>query len=94
MERHSSHISLEIIQMDKENEIKILCLPPYTTSEFQPQEKCMFKLLKVEYNKACLESLKENPWRKVTKYDFCGPFTTAYHKTCTYLMLLAPLVLQ
>lgn len=68
---HSSHISLEIFQLAKENEIEILCLPPHTTREFQSLDKCVFKQLKTEYNKACMQFLKENPGRIVTRYDFC-----------------------
>lgn len=85
MDGHSSHISLEILQLAKENEIEILCLPPHTTSELQPLDKCVFKPLKTEYNKACMQFLKENPGRIVTRYDFCGLFTIAYHKVCTML---------
>ncbi|XP_065930408.1 uncharacterized protein [Magallana gigas] len=85
MDGHSSHISLEILQLAKENEIEILCLPPHITSELQPLDKCVFKPLKTEYNKACMQFLKENPGRIVTRYDFCGLFTTAYYKVCTML---------
>lgn len=45
----------------------------------------MFKPLKTGYNKACLQFLKENPGRIVTRYDFCGLFPTAYHKVYTML---------
>ena len=60
MDGHSSHISLGILKLAKENEIEILCLPPHTTSELQPLDKCLFKPLKTEYNKACMQFMKEN----------------------------------
>ncbi|XP_053376521.1 uncharacterized protein LOC128547554 [Mercenaria mercenaria] len=83
LDGHTSHIGLRTLTLAKENKIEILCLPPHTTSELQPLDKCIFKPLKVEYNKACMQFLKENPGKIVTRYDFCGLFKKAYYKVCT-----------
>lgn len=85
MDGHTSHISLEILKLAKENEIEVLCLPPHTTNELQPLDKCLFKPLKTEYNKACMQFMKENPGQVITRYDFCGLFTSAYRKVCTMI---------
>lgn len=82
MDGYLFYISLEIFQLVKENEIEIFCLLFYIISEFQFLDKCVFKLLKIEYNKVCMQFLKENLGWIVIRYDFCGLFMIVYYKVC------------
>ena len=48
---HGSHITPELIDCAKENQVEILCLPPHTTHVFQPLDKVLYGPLKTAYSK-------------------------------------------
>lgn len=83
LDGHASHISLSTLLVAKQHNVEMICLPPHTTSELQPLDKCLFKPLKNEYNKSCTQFLKENPGQVITRYEFCGLFKKAYYKVCS-----------
>ena len=58
---HSSHISLEVIELAQENDIHLLCLPSHTSHLLQPLDVGVFKSLKSFFNKACKQFMADNP---------------------------------
>ena len=63
---HSSHITIEVIELARENEVHLLCLPSHTTHLLQPLDVGIFKPLKSYYNKECKKYLTANPGRVIT----------------------------
>ena len=49
---HGSHVSIEIIEMARANDVTLLCLPAHTSHILQPLDVGVFKLLKTSFNKA------------------------------------------
>ena len=49
---HASHISLDVIDLARENDIVLFCLPPHTTHALQPLDVSVFKSLKSHFSKA------------------------------------------
>ena len=63
---HSSHVSIELIEMARENNVCLLCLPAHTSHILQPLDVGVFKSFKSSFNKACGNYMKQNPGRVIT----------------------------
>ena len=63
---HSSHISIEVIEMAHANDIHLLCLPSHTTHILQPLDVGVFKSFKSHYYKECRRFLAAHPGRVIT----------------------------
>ena len=49
---HASHITIDVIDLARENSIILFCLPPHTTHALQPLDVSVFKSLKSHFSKA------------------------------------------
>jgi hypothetical protein len=63
---HGSHLSLDVIQLARENDIHLLCLPAHTTHLLQPLDVSVFKSLKSNFSKSCKQYLSANPGQVIT----------------------------
>ena len=63
---HGSHLSLDVIQLARENDIHFLCLPAHTTHLLQPLDVSVFKSLKSNFSKSCKQYLSANPGQVIT----------------------------
>ena len=50
---HGSHITLDVIEISRRNDIHLLCLPAHTSHILQPLDIGVFKSFKTHYSKAC-----------------------------------------
>ena len=63
---HTSHISIEVIQLARSNDIHLLCLPSHTTHILQPLDMSVFKSLKSHYWKECQTYMAASAGRVIT----------------------------
>uniref|UniRef100_A0A1X7TFC6 DDE-1 domain-containing protein n=1 Tax=Amphimedon queenslandica TaxID=400682 RepID=A0A1X7TFC6_AMPQE len=63
---HGSHVSIELIELARANDIHLLCLPSHTSHLLQPLDVGVFKSFKSNFNKACSNYMSQNPGRVVT----------------------------
>ena len=63
---HGSHITLDVIELARKNDIHLLCLPYHTSHILQPLDIGVFKSFKSGYSKACRKYIMENPGRVIT----------------------------
>ena len=79
---HKSHVNLDVIDLCRQNDVILFCLPPHMTHALQPLDVSVFKSLKDRYAKAVrsLSFTKKN--FIVTKRDFSKvlkvPFEQAF----------------
>ena len=66
MDGHSSHVSIEVIQLARDNGVHLLCLPSHTTHILQPLDVGVFKSFKSNFSKACTTYIAANPGRVIT----------------------------
>lgn len=66
LDGHTSHTSIELIDLARENKIHLLCLPPHTTHILQPLDVGVFKSFKANFSKACTNYLSKHPGRVIT----------------------------
>ena len=63
---HGSHITVDVIELARKNDIHLLCLPSHTSHILQPLDIGVFKSFKSGYSKACRKYIMENPGRVIT----------------------------
>ena len=79
---HKSHVTLDVIDMARNNDVILFCLPPHTTHALQPLDVAVFKSFKNHFSKAvkALSFAKKN--FVVSKRDFAqvvkDPFEQAF----------------
>ena len=83
LDGHSSHYEPQTIELAKENDVIIFCLPPHTTQDSQPLDTTVFGPLKRHWSEVCHEFLQSNPGKVVNKYNFSGLFAQAWLKALT-----------
>ena len=69
---HHSHISLELIQLARDNNIHLHCLPPHSTHLLQPLDVGVFGPVKAAWRKIMKEHQIETCGGTVTKEGFPG----------------------
>lgn len=47
---HSTHLTLDVVDLARDNNIILLCLPPHTTQGLQPLDVLVFKSLKAHFS--------------------------------------------
>ena len=83
LDNHCSDISLSSIEYAKENHIIMLSMPPHTSHRLQPLDNTFFGPLKVYYNQAIDRWMVNNPGKRVSNYEVCELFGSAYKKAAT-----------
>ena len=69
---HASHLSIEVIEKARANDIHLLCLPAHCTHILQPLDVSVMGSLKNHFGKACKQFLMQNPGRVITEADLAG----------------------
>lgn len=63
---HSSHMSIELIEIARDSQVYVLCLPAHTTHILQPLDVGVFKSFKANFSKSCTSYLAKYPGRVIT----------------------------
>ena len=61
LDGHSSHFEPYSIQLAREHDVVIFCLPPHTTHECQPLDTTFFRSLKSHWQDSCHRFYQSNP---------------------------------
>ena len=81
LDGHSSHFELISIELAKERDVTIFCLPPHTTHRSQPLDSCVFGPLKKAWTEVCHTYQQDNPGAVITKYSFSPFFAKAWSQS-------------
>ena len=82
-EGHSSHVSLDVIKLARENNIYLLCLPSHCTHILQALDVGVFKSLKANFNKECKNFLSAHPGRSIRSEDLAHLLSLAWPQALT-----------
>ena len=86
---HSSHISIEVIEKARKNDIHLLCLPSHGTHILQPLDISVMRSFKLHFSKASSEVLAKNPGRIITEYDLSGLIGKAWPLSLTTINIIS-----
>ena len=78
LDGYFSHFELVSIDLAKEQNVIIFCLPPHNTHRSQPLDSCVFDLLKKAWTEMCHTYQQDNPGVVITKYSFTPLFAKAW----------------
>ena len=80
LDGHSTHFEPKSLQLAKEHNIVVFCLPPHTTHVCQPLDCSFFKPLKEHWRGECHRFCQKNPGLVISKFNFYGIFREAWLK--------------
>ena len=83
LDNHESHISLEGINLCKENGVSLLTIPPHCSHRLQPLDVAVYGPLKTHYNNACTSWLHTNAATPMTIFSIAQCFGEAYPLACS-----------
>ena len=86
---HSSHLTIELIELAKANDVHLLCLPAHTTHILQPLDVGIFKPLKAFFSKACHRYIMKCPGRVITSDSLASLIGEAWPQAFTPLNVLS-----
>ena len=69
---HASHISIEVIELARKNEVYLLCLPSHTTHILQTLDIAVFKSVKSHYSSECRKYLFNHPGQVITTHNIAS----------------------
>ena len=82
MDGHGSHIyNMQFMELMKENNVHVWCLPAHTTHWLQPADRSLFRSLKHYWTKEGLKRSRINAPSKLTKVEFMQVFAAAWCKS-------------
>nr|XP_047124426.1 MFS-type transporter clz9-like [Hydra vulgaris] len=80
LDNHETHLSIEGLDLAKNNGIVMLTFPPHCTHKLQPLDKAVYGPLKNYINNAMTSWLVMNPGKTVTIYDIPKIVNIAFPK--------------
>ena len=88
-DEHSSHVSIELVELARENNIYLLCLPSHTSHILQPLDVGCFKSFKANFSKACRTYLLERPGQVITTNAIASLVYQVWHSSFTAVNILS-----
>ena len=89
MDGHGSHVTVDLIELARENSIHLLCLPSHTSHILQPLDVGVFKSFKTSFSKACRRYLGQHPGRVITADVLAALVAEAYQYSHTALNIMS-----
>ena len=86
---HGSHISLQVIEVARCNDMHLLCLPAHTTHLLQLLDVGGFRSLKSNFSKACKEYLAANPGQVITTNHLAQLLAQAWPRAVTPVNIMS-----
>ena len=88
LDGHGSHITIDVIEHARSNDIHLLCLPSHTSHILQRLDIVVFKPFKSFFSKACRQYMAKNPGRVITEDIFASVVGSAIAQSHTPLNIL------
>ena len=83
MDNHISHLSIEAIDMAKENGLCLLTFPPHFSHKLQPLDIGVYGPFKRYYSSFCDSWMTSNPGKPLSIYEVAELSGHAFHKAFT-----------
>ena len=83
MDNHTSHVTIESLELMKKSRIIVLTFPPHTSHKLQPLDRSCYGPFKAYYNAACDTWMTKNPGKSISIYDVAELVGTAFPRALT-----------
>lgn len=88
MDNYEAHISINVINLAKENGVTILTVPPHSTGKMQPLDVGLFKPFKTAYNAAVDSWMMRHPGKPISIYEIAACVGEAHMKAMTPINIM------
>ena len=88
LDGHGSHITIDVIEHARANEIHMLCLPSHTSHILQPLDVGVFKSFKSFFSKVYRQHMAKNPGCVITEDILASVVGGAFAQSHTPLNIL------
>ena len=88
LDGHGSHITIDVIEHARSNDIHLLCLPSHTSHILQPLDVGVFKSFKTFFSKVCSQYMAKNPGQVITEDVLAALVGKAFAQSHTPLNVL------
>ena len=88
MDEHGTHMSIELIELARSNDVHLLCLPSHTTHVLQPLDVSV-KSFKGNWSKACSKYLAANLGRVITSDKLASLIADAWPLSLTPMNIMS-----
>jgi hypothetical protein len=82
-DNHESHLTIETLNLAKENGVVIVTLPPHCSHKLQPLDTSVFAPFKANYNAAVDSWLLHHPGTPLSIYDVASCVGVAFDRSMT-----------
>ncbi|KAJ8910978.1 hypothetical protein NQ315_003671 [Exocentrus adspersus] len=89
IDNHESHLSIEVINLCKDNGITILTIPPHCTNKLQPLDVGVLKQFQTFYNSAIDSWMMSHPGETFNIYHVASCVGQAYPRAMTPVNIVA-----
>ena len=89
MDGHGTHMSTELIELVRSNDVHLLCLPSHTTHILQPLDVGVFKSFKSNFSKTCSKYLAAHPGRVITSDKLASLVAEAWPPSLSPLNIMS-----
>ena len=89
LDNHGSHMSIEVLNLCKENGVVLLSFPPHTSHKLQPLDRAVFGPFKKAVNSACDSWMLNHPGQTMSIYDVPGIVKNAWPASITPSNIMA-----
>lgn len=83
LDGHTSHCSVEMLELADQNDVVVICLPSHTTQALQPLDRSFFKPLKDYFKEAAQDFMFNNKERKIDRMNAGKLIGEAWKKAST-----------
>jgi hypothetical protein len=80
-DNHESHLTIETLNLAKENGVVIVTLPPHCSHKLQPLDTSVFAPFKANYNAAVDSWLLHHPGTPLSIYDVASCVGVAFDRS-------------
>lgn len=84
MDNHESHLSLEVVDMARENGLTIVTFPPHCSHRLQPLDVSVYGPFKTYYRKSVDEWNLSNPGQRISIYNLPTCFSYGFNRAFSY----------
>ena len=89
LDGHASHITIDVSEFARSNDIHLLCLPSHTSHILQPLDVGVFKSFKSLFSKVCRQYMVKFPGRVITEKVLTSLVGDAFAQSHTPLNILS-----
>jgi hypothetical protein len=72
LDNHSSHLSIDVLNLAKDNGILMITFPPHCSHKLQPLDRSVFGPMKGYFNSFATNWMRDNPAKPMTINDIAG----------------------